>query len=119
MTSRRAPASRYDRRINIEQPVADSSLDGAGSGSWQMVAQDVAAEVKDELPSRAERLNGGVVISARRARVRMRFREDVAANMRFVMGNRLMQIISGPAEVGRREELEFMVEDFSPSGNTA
>ncbi len=39
--------------------------------------------------------------------------------MRFLIGNRIMQIIAGPAELGRREGLEFMVEEYSPAGNAA
>jgi len=39
--------------------------------------------------------------------------------MRFVMGPRIMQIIAGPAEFGVRDELEFMVEDYSTAGNPA
>jgi len=37
--------------------------------------------------------------------------------MRFVMGYRVMQIVAGPAELGRREGLEFMVEDYTSAGN--
>lgn len=111
-------ASRLDRRIRIERPVPDTSFDGAGSGTWAFVAE-VAAEVQDALPSRAERLSSGVNLSARPARVRIRYREGVTPDMRFVMGSRVMQIISGPAELGRREALEFMVEDYRPAGNGA
>lgn len=107
-----------DRRIRIERPVADESFDGAGSGTWEPVAT-VWANVQDALPSRGERLADGINVAARPARVRMRFREDVTPDMRFVMGSRIMQIISGPAELGRREALEFMVEEYRPAGNPA
>lgn len=110
-----------DRRVRIERPVADTSLDGAGSGSWQLV-QEVWAGVKDMLPSRGEKLAQGINVSARPARVRMRYREDVTPDMRFVempKGTRIMQIVSGPAELGNREWLEFMVEEYRPAGNGA
>ena len=107
-----------DRRIRIERPIADGSFDGAGSGRWEPVVT-VWANVKDALPSRAEKLGEGINMAARPARVRMRFRDDVTADMRFVMGKRIMQIVSGPAELGRREALEFMVEEYSPAGNPA
>jgi len=107
-----------DRRIRIERPVSDESFDGAGSGSWEPVAT-VWANVQDALPSRAEKLGEGINMAARPARVRMRYRDDVTPNMRFVMGARIMQIISGPAELGRREALEFMVEEYRPAGNPA
>ena len=107
-----------DRRIRIERPIADDSFDGAGSGTWEQVTT-VWANVKDALPSRAERLGEGINMAARPARVRMRYRADVTADMRFVMGERIMQIVSGPAELGRREALEFMVEEYNPAGNPA
>jgi head-tail adaptor len=107
-----------DRFIRIERPVADSTLDGAGSGTWDLVAE-VWANVQDMLPSRGERLADGINVAARPARVRMYWRDDVTADMRFVLDSRVMQIVSGPAELGRREGLEFMVEDYSPAGNAA
>jgi head-tail adaptor len=75
--------------------------------------------VTDALPSRGEKLAEGINLAARPARVRMRFREDVTPDMRFVMGDRIMQIVAGPAELGRREGLEFMVEEYRPAGNPA
>lgn len=109
---------RLNRRIRIERPVSDDSFTGAGSGSWALIAP-VWAEVKDVLPSRAERLADGVNVATRPARVRIRWRDDVTPAMRFVMGERVMQIVAGPAEIGRREELEFMVEDYSTAGGGA
>ncbi|WP_404711489.1 head-tail adaptor protein [Sphingomonas sp. MMS24-J13] len=111
-------AGTLDRELRIERPVADDSFDGAGSGAWALVAT-VWASVQDALPSRGERLADGVNVSARPARVRIRFRDDVTPNMRFVLGTRIMQIIAGPAELGRRDGLEFMVEEYSPAGNPA
>lgn len=111
-------AGTLDRRIKIERPIADKAFDGAGSGNWEEVAV-VWASVKDAFPSRGEKLAAGINMAARPARVRMRFRDDVTPDMRFVMGSRIMQIVSGPAELGRREALEFMVEEYSPAGNPA
>lgn len=116
--------------IRIERPVADDSFDGAGSGSWAMVAE-VWSHIEDALPSRAERLANGINVAARPARVRMGFREGITPNMRFVHGwnvvdtlvnydgARIMQIVAGPAELGNRDGLEFMVEDYSTAGNRA
>lgn len=111
-------AGSLNRRIRIERPVADTALEGAGSGTWEPVAE-VWASVQDALPSRGERLAEGINVSARPARVRMRFRKDVTAAMRFVMGERVMQITAGPAEIGWKDGLEFMVEDYSSAGNAA
>jgi head-tail adaptor len=75
--------------------------------------------VQDVLPSRSERLAGGINVASRPARVRMRYRTDITPNMRFVMGDRIMQIVAGPAERGNREETEFMVEDYTSAGNAS
>ncbi|QQV76525.1 head-tail adaptor protein [Sphingomonas aliaeris] len=111
-------ASRYNRRLAIEKPVPNTALTGAGSGTWTAVG-GVWAEVQDVLPSRGERFDGGINLATRPARVRMNYRTDITTAMRFVMGSRIMQIISGPAEIGFKEEIEFMVEDFSLAGNGA
>lgn len=108
-------ARKYNRRVRIERPVADESFAGAGSGEWAFV-DEVWAEVQDGLPSRGERLAAGINVASRPARVRMRFRDDVTPDMRFVMGARVMQIVAGPAEIGRRDAVEFMVEDYSTAG---
>ncbi len=111
-------AGTLDRRIRIEKPVSDEALDGAGSGSWQLVAE-AWASVQDMLPSRGEKIADGISVTSRPARVRMRYRTDVTSGMRFVSGERVMQIVAGPAELGRRDGVEFMVEEYSPAGNRA
>ncbi|VXC81272.1 Bacteriophage head-tail adaptor [Sphingomonas sp. T1] len=104
--------------IRIERPVADEAFDGAGSGSWALV-DEVWAGVVDMLPSRGEKLAEGINVATRPARVRMRIRDDITSNMRFVMGDRIMQIIAGPAIIRQRSGVEFMVEEYSTAGNTA
>lgn len=111
-------ASRLTRRLRVERPVPDTSLDGAGSGTWAEF-DEIWAEVQDALPSRADRLDEAMSVTRRPARVRIRYRTDITADMRFVEGERIMQIVAGPAELGRREALEFMVEDYTPAGNAA
>lgn len=112
-------AGELDKQIRIERPVAAASFKGAGSGDWQLVQDKVWASIKDILPSRAEKLAEGINVSTRPARVRMRFREDITPDMRFVFGARIMQITAGPAEIGTRDGVEFMVEEYRPAGNGA
>ena len=104
--------------VRIERPVADDSLDGAGSGAWALV-DEVYAEIQDALPSRAERLADGINVASRPSRVRIRYRQDITAAMRLVVvdGGRVMQIVAGPAVLGNREALEFMAEDYTSPGN--
>jgi head-tail adaptor len=116
-------SSKLNRRVRIERPVPDTSLDGAGSGTWALV-KEVWAEVQDQLPSRGERMSDGINIAARPARVRMRYRDDVSSEMRLVqlrkgVPERILQIISGPAVLGNRDGLEMLAEDYRPAGNPA
>lgn len=123
-------ASRLRDLIRIERPVAATGFASAGSGTWALV-EEVRAEVKDVLPSRSEKLAGGINVATRPARVRMRYRSDVTPDMRFVLGARvvddavdyssarIMQITAGPAELGNREGVEFMAENYSTAGNSA
>jgi head-tail adaptor len=126
----RGYASGMDRLVRLERPVPDTSLDGAGSGSWVLVAS-IWAEIKDTLPSKGERTEAGFNVATRPARVRVRYRADITSDMRLVEGAtqvddvmdysraRIMQIVSVPAELGRRERQEFMVEEYRPAGNAA
>lgn len=130
MTVGKGKASRYNRRLRIEKMAENDSFDSAGSDPWVHFAT-AWASVQDVLPSRAESAGEGINITKRPARVRMRYRTDVDASMRFNIGReakgddgnpiwrseRVVQIISGPAEVGFREEVEFMVESYNASSN--
>ena len=82
--------------------------------------------MQDALPSRGEQLADGIDVAARPARVRIRYRTDISSSMRVLVGRRVpgedgadewltdrtAQIITVPAEIGNREGLEFMVEDY-------
>lgn len=120
-----------DRRLRIEEPAPASGFKGAGSGTWVPVCE-VWANVQDALPSRGERLANGISITSRPARVRIQFRIGINSSMRCLIGryviqngerawitDRTVQIITEPAELGFREGLEFMVEEYRPAGNSA
>lgn len=109
-------AGRLNRRITFQRPTPSADFDGAGSDTWSDVVS-VAAQVEDVLPSRAERLADVVNIGSRPARIRMRFRADITSDMRILFGERVMEIIAGPAEIGRREGLELMAQDYTTQGN--
>lgn len=76
----------------------------------------VWAEVQDMLPSRAERIADGINIARRPCRVRMLFRDDVDSTMQLKIGDRVLRIIAGPAELGFRERIELMAEELSTEG---
>ena len=109
-------ASKLSVRIRIERKmVTRDPKYGTETVSWAEFAC-VWAEVKDILPSKAERLADSIQIGRRPARIRIRYLAGLAADMRVIIDTRVHQIISGPATLGRREAMEFMVEEHSSEG---
>lgn len=107
---------RLDRRILIEQPVRTADDFGEGEVSWVTVAE-VWAEVQDQLLfNNGEASNIDVRQRKLPTRLRIRFREDIDTTMRATLRGRVMQIIS-IAELGRRDGLELMAENFSTAGD--
>jgi len=109
-------ASKLDTRIRIERKAVNTDPQyGTEIVAWSEFAC-VWAEVKDMLPSKAERLADSIQIGRRPARIRIRYLAGLAADMRIIIDNRIHQIISGPATLGRRETMEIMVEENSSEG---
>lgn len=110
----------FDTLATIERPIPDVSIDGAGSGTWSVVDSEVWIGIRDALPSRGEKLAEGINLETRPARIRMRWRDDITADMRFVIeGRGPLNIVAGPAMLGRFQWMEFMVEEYRPAGNGA
>lgn len=116
----RITASMLDKQVRVQRKVAAEGFASAGKSQWLPVGPNEGkafAQVQDILPSREAETGDGFGASVRRARVRMRYRADLTEAMRLVMDNRIMQITTMPVEIGRRDGIEFMVEDYSPAGN--
>ena len=109
-------ASKLDTRIRIERKtiIRDPQY-GTEVVNWAEFGC-VWAEVKDILPSRAERMAEQIQIARRPARIRIRYLAGITPDMRVIIDTRVHQIISGPATLGRREAMEFMVEEHSSAG---
>ena len=85
-------------------------------GPWADVFVRVPAQVWATLPSNAERNGQAINLSEKPARVRMRYTRGITSDMRIIVHNEvdtIHQISAGPAEIGRREWIEFMVKEFS------
>ncbi|WP_397578462.1 head-tail adaptor protein [Sphingorhabdus sp.] len=109
-------ASSLDTRIRIERKLVTRDPQyGTEQVTWGQFAY-VWAEVRDILPSKAERLADSVQIARRPARIRIRYLAGLVADMRVIFDNRIHQIVSGPATLGRREAMEIMVEEHSSQG---
>jgi head-tail adaptor len=121
-----------DSQIRFERNTRPPGRGKAGQETWQPVATEWA-EVRDIPPSRGERLSEGMTMATRPARIRLRHRTDITSDMRILVGRetkdedgnavweteRTLQITAGPAELGRREWLEFTGEDYSTAGTGA
>src|SRR5512143_3103286 len=101
-----------DTRIRIEyKSVTQDSVYGTEIITW-MPKATVWAEVMDVLPTRqqAEQMRNNTQVSVRRPRVRMRYPSDIDASMRCLIGGIVHQIVGGPAEIGRHEFLDLLLE---------
>jgi head-tail adaptor len=110
-----------DRRLRIEQRsgTRDTDYGTPLASSWQTV-RTVWASVQDVLPSRGESLAQGLNIAERPARVRMPYMTGITSEMRAVdltRSNRVLKILTQPVEIGEKDGIEFMVADFTTSGN--
>lgn len=109
-------ASKLGTRIRIERKtITRDPQYGTEEVSWTEFAR-VWAEVKDILPSRAERMAEQIQIARRPARIRIRYLAGITPDMRVIIDNRIHQIIAGPSMLGRREAVELMVEEHSSEG---
>jgi SPP1 family predicted phage head-tail adaptor len=108
-----------DQRIRIERPQPAMDADWGPQGAQWVEVMTVWAQVQDVLPSKGETQTSGVQVSTGRSRIRIRFTKGITSDMRVVQlhrDNRVLQIVSQPAELGRKEWLEFMAETYSTKG---
>ena len=113
-------AGRLDRRITIEAKTSTVDPDyGTETVAWATFASRISAQVQDVLPSKSESAADGLVIASRPARIRIRYRKNITSDMRIIVhgdADRFMQIVAGPAEIGRREGIELMAAEYSTQG---
>jgi len=106
-------AADLNHRVLIERKsVTQDAQYGTETVVWATVA-NLWANVQDVLPSRSEAVKNGLATATSQTRIRMRFRNDLDSSMRMTINRPapvVYQIISGPAELGRREWMEFVVE---------
>lgn len=121
-----------DRKIVIEyRSVSTDPVYGSQEVTWVPLAGylpgspsepvQIAANIQDVLPSRAEGVRLQLELSRNPSRLRIRYRTGIDSSMRVrepARGNQIYQIISGPAELGRREWLEMIIEKYSSEGGS-
>lgn len=105
---------RHRGRIEYKAVTPDPDY-GTEIVTWTLLAV-VWCGLQDELPSRSESIKQGLALSARRTRIRLRYRSDVDSSMRLVVNRPdpvIYQFIAGPAELGNRDGIELMGEVYS------
>jgi len=100
-------------RVRIEYPVAGvDPVYQTPTVAWTLLGM-AWAEMVDKLPARDEALLNAISLSSVRSRIRMRYRQDIDASMRFVImrgQETVWSIIGGPAMIGNKEQIEFLCE---------
>ena len=95
----------------IKYPVsAQDATYGTPTITWTTLAE-VWMNVEDAMPSRAESVKLGLSVATNLTRVRFRKRDDVTSAMRIDIGSRVLQIISGPANIGKRDTYQEVMCD--------
>lgn len=105
----------------LAQP--DPALAGAQEPVWHtpapvwLPAGQVWIELDELPPGKGEQLIEGLESGSRTFRVRMLWRDGVSAAMRLALpGGRVLQIVGGPAEIGRREGIALLCVETTARG---
>lgn len=110
-------AAQLDRKITIEQKTVTRDPDyNTEVIAWTVFASRISAQVQDVLPSKSEQVSQGIRVATQPARVRIRYMAGITSDMRVIVHgstDRTMEIVGGPAEIGRREWLEMVCEEYS------
>lgn len=80
------------------------------------VAERFDVYALDVLQGRSEAVKMNVALSSGRVTIRMRYRSDITSAMRVTLHRDtdvVYQIITEPAMIGRKEELEMQLEKYS------
>lgn len=116
-------AGELDRRITILGPtVIDDPEYGLQPGPYEAIVNGVRIPAKrmDDRPSNAESVGNGLRLSYKPGVLYIRYRKDIRSDMRVVMhdeDDKLYEMSSEPAEIGRREWLEISIKEYSTNGS--
>lgn len=107
---------KLDRFIRIEQKSVTNDADyGSEVVAWTTY-KECWAQITDVTTKSQESTNSDLRLLKRPCKVVLRYDDRIDATMRIVMldrNDRVLQIVSKPAELGRKEAMEFMAEDYA------
>lgn len=111
-----------NRRITIQKKSVTYDSDyGTEVITW-ITHATVWANIQDALPSKDESSANDIKINTGRTRIRIRYLSTVTSDMRIKLTDRsdkILQIVGGPAELGRRDGMEMMAEYYTTAGDAA
>lgn len=105
-----------DEKVSIEHDIGGRHPEfNTQIENWVVLLDRYWANVQDELPSRAEGVENGLRTSTQKSRLRMQSAGAVTGKMRAVLhsrGDKIMQIVAGPAMLDDRVHYEFRLEAY-------
>lgn len=107
---------RLNSYVRIEQKSVTNDPDyGTEVITWTTY-KEAWANVLDVLTKNQESSETDLRLLTRPCKIQMHYDSGINATMRVVMldrDNRILQIVTAPAEIGRRDGIEFMAEQYS------
>lgn len=114
-----------NRRIKIQEKSTTQETDyGTEVVTWTTHAT-VWADIKDlqlgtAKSSDNEETDNNIQINAGRTRIVIRYLSTVTSEMRIMLtdrSNKILQIVSGPVEIGQRDGMEIIAVSYTTEGN--
>jgi head-tail adaptor len=109
---------KLDRIVRVEQvTIGQDSEFGSATQTWTPYIPQTFARIEDITTNNQERTNSDLRQLKRPCKVVMRYFEGITPTMRLVQldrGERILSIVSKPAELGRKDGIEFMCEEYEP-----
>ena len=111
---RRRTKVTFQRRVGTKHPKL-----GSMSYAWADLPEKATAmaSVMDFLGS--ERSAEGLDMANRPCSIEMLYRDDITSDMRVVARGRTMEIVRGPIELGNRDGLRLICQDWTTQGDKA
>jgi len=110
---------KLDRRIRFEQKSVVKDPDYGSEVITWITYKEAWAQIVDVTARNQETTNSDLRLLKRPCKVTVRYDTGIDATMRIVVldrEDRVLEIISKPAEIGRQEAMEFMAEDYEVNG---
>lgn len=108
--------SKLDRYVRVERKQVTQDPDyGSEVVTW-VLHKNAWASILDVTTRMQEETNSDLRQLKQPTRVQMRYDANIDVTMRLVVVDtgRVLNIVSQPAEIGRREAIEFMAENYTP-----